>query len=331
LGYYSNESLTVQKTSWGSSKPNPRSFPQIKQYPRRRKGRRGLPVARLFRWGGLGCRGGPEGHGDVRVAVGHGRSRPVHVCRRGSSSAVRSPAYPGHNWPIKWVRELHQGSRRVSVRGIEEQLTGLLGLRAQAGGRSPARTILVIRWSSARSESLGSFTSSWRSYPSGWRGLEGTRVGWPRWPRLGWQWRAEESSPELRRGVWPAKVSTGWGEARPGRLYRRGRTRPRAGLWQVLGACAGERQCALWRLARRRARDSAERGRVHAQISSKSLRLWPWSRWEISSADIPLSFGCGGLQVLLTGSRDREGRNRVCLTVAHREKIVGLTCPRHVS
>ena len=27
--------------------------------------------------------------------------------------------------------------------------------------------------------------------------------------RLGWQWRAEESSPELRRGVWPVKVSTG--------------------------------------------------------------------------------------------------------------------------
>ena len=36
-----------------------------------------------------------------------------------------------------------------------------------------------------------------------------TRVGWPRWPKLWWQWRAEKSSPELRRGVWPAKVSTG--------------------------------------------------------------------------------------------------------------------------
>jgi hypothetical protein len=66
------------------------------------------------------CRGGPEGHGDVRVAVGDGRSRPVHVRRRGSSSAARSLAYPGHNRPIKWVRELHQGSRKVCVRGIEE-------------------------------------------------------------------------------------------------------------------------------------------------------------------------------------------------------------------
>jgi hypothetical protein len=27
--------------------------------------------------------------------------------------------------------------------------------------------------------------------------------------RLGWQWQAEKSSPELRRGIWPAKVSTG--------------------------------------------------------------------------------------------------------------------------
>jgi hypothetical protein len=95
------------------------------------------------------------------------------------------------------------------VRGIEERLIGLLGLRAQAGGRSPARTILVLRLSSAGSESLGSFTSSWRSYSSGWRGLEATGVGWPWWPRLGWQWRAEKSSPELRRGVWPVKVSTG--------------------------------------------------------------------------------------------------------------------------
>jgi hypothetical protein len=32
-----------------SSNPNPRSFPQIKHYPRRKKGRRGLPAARLLR------------------------------------------------------------------------------------------------------------------------------------------------------------------------------------------------------------------------------------------------------------------------------------------
>jgi hypothetical protein len=38
---------------------------------------------------------------------------------------------------------------------------------------------------------------------------EVTGVGWPRWPRLWQQWQAEKSSPELRRGVWPAKVSAG--------------------------------------------------------------------------------------------------------------------------
>jgi hypothetical protein len=32
------------------------------------------------------------GHGDVRVAVGDGRSRPVHVRMQGSSPVVRSPA-----------------------------------------------------------------------------------------------------------------------------------------------------------------------------------------------------------------------------------------------
>jgi hypothetical protein len=39
----------------------------------------------------------------------------------------------------------------------------------------------------------------------------------------------EESSLELRRGVWPTKVGTGRGVARPGRLYRRERARPRWG------------------------------------------------------------------------------------------------------
>jgi hypothetical protein len=143
----------------GSSNPNLRSFPQFKQYPRRKKGRRALPAARLLRWGGRGCRGGPEGHDDVRVAVRDGRSRPVHVRRRGSSSATRSPAYPWHNWPIKQVSELHQGSRRVCARGIKERLTGVLGLRAQAGGQSPVRAILAFRSSSIGSEGWESFTS----------------------------------------------------------------------------------------------------------------------------------------------------------------------------
>jgi hypothetical protein len=143
----------------GSSNPNPRSFPQFKQYPRRKKGRRGLPAARLLRWGGQGCKGGSEGHDDVRVTVGDCRSRSVRVRRRGSSSAARSPAYPGQNWPIKRVRELHQGSRKVCAQGIEEWLTGVPSLRVQAGGRSPVRSIFAFWWCSARSNGLESFTS----------------------------------------------------------------------------------------------------------------------------------------------------------------------------
>jgi hypothetical protein len=153
----------IAENPLSSSNPNPRSFPQIKQYPRRKKGRRGLPAARLLRWGGRGCRGGPEGHDDVRVAVGDGRSWPVHVRKRGSSSAARSPAYPGRNWPIKRVREVHQGLRKVCARGIEEWLTWVSGPRVQAGGRSPVRVIFAFRWSSARSEGLESCTGLWRS------------------------------------------------------------------------------------------------------------------------------------------------------------------------
>jgi hypothetical protein len=58
--------------------------------------------------------------------------------------------------------------------------------------------------------------------------LKVTRVGWPWWLRLLRQWQAEKSSPELRRGIWPVMVSTGWDETCLGRLYRRGRARPRA-------------------------------------------------------------------------------------------------------
>jgi hypothetical protein len=39
-----------------------------------------------------GCRGGLDGHADVRIVSGDGRSRSVHARRRGSSSAARAPA-----------------------------------------------------------------------------------------------------------------------------------------------------------------------------------------------------------------------------------------------
>jgi hypothetical protein len=153
----------ISENPLDSSNSNPRSFPQFKQYPRRKKGRRGLLAARLLRWGDRGCRGGPEGHDDVRVAVGDGRSRPVRVRRRGSSSAARSPAYPGRNWSIKRVRELHWVLGKTWLQGIWQWLTGELGPRAGVGDRSPARVISGFRWSSAGSEDLESFTGQWWS------------------------------------------------------------------------------------------------------------------------------------------------------------------------
>jgi hypothetical protein len=64
------------ETPRGSTKPNLRSFPQIKQYPQRRKGRRGLPAARLL--GEVA-----EGVGDVLrdTAMCGSPSGMVGVCR----------------------------------------------------------------------------------------------------------------------------------------------------------------------------------------------------------------------------------------------------------
>jgi hypothetical protein len=84
-----------------------------------RKGRRGLPAVRLLRWGGRGRRGGPEGHGDVWFAVGNGRSRPVHVCRRRCSSAARNSACSRRDSPSEPVSELHQRSRRIGCKELE--------------------------------------------------------------------------------------------------------------------------------------------------------------------------------------------------------------------
>jgi hypothetical protein len=108
-----------------------------------RKRRRGLPAARLLRWGGRGRRGGLEDHDDVQVAVGDGRSRPVHVRRRRCSSAARNPAYSRRDSSIKRVRELYWVLGKTWVQGIWKWLTGLLGPRAAAGDRSPRRAISV--------------------------------------------------------------------------------------------------------------------------------------------------------------------------------------------
>jgi hypothetical protein len=75
---------------------------------------------------------------------------------------------------------------------------------------------------------LASFTGYWWSWPKHWLGLRTAGVGWPRRPKLGRQWRAEIKLAGAKGSGWPVRVSAGRSEARLGRLYRRGRSRPRA-------------------------------------------------------------------------------------------------------
>jgi hypothetical protein len=68
--------------------------------------------------------GGLEDHGDVRVAVGDGRSRSVHVCRCRCSSAARNPAYSRRDRSIERVRGLHGMLGKMGVQGIGRRLIG---------------------------------------------------------------------------------------------------------------------------------------------------------------------------------------------------------------
>ena len=66
-------------------------------------------------------------------------------------------------------------------------------------------------------------------------------MGWPRWPKLWRQWRAELSSPELRESGWPVRVSAGRSGARLGRLYRHGAVHGRSWTGERARACTGRR------------------------------------------------------------------------------------------
>jgi hypothetical protein len=131
---------------------------------------------------------------------------------------------------------------------------------------------------SGRVQGLGKLHGPLAGLAKHWLDLRVAGVCWPWWPKLWRQWRAELSSPELRESGRPVKMSAGRIELRPGRLYKRGRARSRAGALTCARGVRGERQCALWRLAQRRARGSAERGQVQTWIGPKSLRLRPRSR-----------------------------------------------------
>jgi hypothetical protein len=51
--------------------------------------------------------GGSDGHNGVRLDGGDGRNRPVHVRRRGLSSAASVPVKPRRSSSIQWHGELH--------------------------------------------------------------------------------------------------------------------------------------------------------------------------------------------------------------------------------
>jgi hypothetical protein len=136
--------------------------------------------------------------------------------------------------------------------------------RSTRGGRRPKsdEVDLGLPVKSGRVRGLGELHGLLAELAKALARLEG---GWS-----GLAAMAEMSSPELRRGDWPVKVSAGRSEARPGRLYRRGRARPRA-----------------------RARDGLDRtpGRARARVG-RALACRPGSN-TCARAFCPSSGACG--------------------------------------
>jgi hypothetical protein len=112
-------------------------------------------------------------------------------------------------------------------------------------------------------------------------------AGWPRWPRLGHWWRAEE------------KLAG----AKEGRLASEGEhAADLTGRW-------GERACGLGE--RRRADQGRTRVRVHfarvlARVVIHPSLLFPWSVHKISSPLYKLVTLCGGHRIWPTGFKDLE-------------------------
>jgi hypothetical protein len=97
-----------------------RSLPPFEQYPRKEKGRCGLPAAREVRRRVGLASGGPCGHDEVWLDDGDGRNRPVHARRRASSSAACAPAYPRRYMLIQGHGELHRVLMSRPMQGIKE-------------------------------------------------------------------------------------------------------------------------------------------------------------------------------------------------------------------
>jgi hypothetical protein len=74
-------------------------------------------------------------------------------------------------------------SREVrEVVGARNRITWWPGLRAVAGGRSPARVIPLLRLGNASAQACGSFTASQGSRPGARARLGVDGKGWPRRP-----------------------------------------------------------------------------------------------------------------------------------------------------
>jgi hypothetical protein len=88
--------------------------------------------------------------------------------------------------------------------------THRLALSTRGGGRPKSGEVdLGFPVKSGRVRGLGKLHGPLAELAEALARLGVAGVGWPRRPKLWRQWRAELSLPELRRGGWPVRVSTG--------------------------------------------------------------------------------------------------------------------------
>jgi hypothetical protein len=227
-----------------SSSP-PRSLPRFKQYPRKRKGRRGLPAAREVRRGAGLAPGGPGDHNGVRLDDRGGRNRPVHTRRRVVSSAANVSAKPRRSSPkAQWASRGDVEAVCTRNWRMEQRITRstLTGGRAKSGDRGLA--FLAKQTPIPRS---GSFTEVCTVFSEGWTGSGRVLLA-------GLRWRGIGRPRALRARANAGGFGLRWGRAHaeeygrsPWVLYRRGH-----GPWRRLGfgttqgtrgarrACSGE-------------------------------------------------------------------------------------------
>jgi hypothetical protein len=118
------------------------------------------------------ARGDSGGHVEVRLDVGDGRNRPVHACRRVSSSAASIPAKPWRTGSIRGHGELHGVTQRQCAQRIEGWWGGLPAPRTPAGARAPASVDWLLRRSTLRFLAWGASRRCARSSPGAGRGWE---------------------------------------------------------------------------------------------------------------------------------------------------------------